>query len=40
MAKSMGNMEKKLETNMGNMEKLETNMGNMEKKWRKYGNNC
>ena len=32
MAKSMGNMEKKLETNMGNMEKLETNMGNMEKK--------
>ena len=28
----MGNIEKKLETNMGNMEKLETNMGNMEKK--------
>ena len=32
MVESMGNMDKKLETNMGNMEKLETNIGNMEKK--------
>ena len=37
METNIGNLEKKLETNMGNMEKkleesMETNMGNMEKK--------